>query len=288
MTIYAIPRKDIGLEDCYFYHTMEIPGIGPVKGEWHLENVMEKYLGGVLFAGKRVVEVGTASGFLCCQMEKNDAEVVAYDLNESHWADNLVSPEYDQAEYLERYRQFTRKLNNSFWLVHERFQLAASMVYGSVYDMPAEMGDFEIATLCCVLLHLRDPFRALQQTLARTKETVIITEYLWSWPCYLVLGLPGIIARKASKLFHSKIHPPGAFFMPSNNRSSQHHWWWLLLPDTVSRMISLLGFRTVKVIYHKQTHMDARRLLYTLVGERVEAGYTPIAEIAKAHAAAAR
>lgn len=35
-SIWAKPRHDIRIEDCYFYQTMDIPGHGLVQGEWDL------------------------------------------------------------------------------------------------------------------------------------------------------------------------------------------------------------------------------------------------------------
>lgn len=59
---------------------MDIPGYGGVEGEWDLRKGVKEYLGNVDFKGKRVLEIGTASGFLCFYMEGQGAEVVAYDL----------------------------------------------------------------------------------------------------------------------------------------------------------------------------------------------------------------
>src|SRR5262249_47083940 len=64
-TPYASPRTVTDLADCYFYHTLELPGYGLVEGEWDLRAGAEAYLGGVDFRGRRVLEVGPASGFLC-------------------------------------------------------------------------------------------------------------------------------------------------------------------------------------------------------------------------------
>ncbi|MBV9971725.1 MAG: hypothetical protein JO135_00155, partial [Candidatus Eremiobacteraeota bacterium] len=35
---YAEPRTVTNLSDCYFYHTMEIPGYGLVEGQWDLRD----------------------------------------------------------------------------------------------------------------------------------------------------------------------------------------------------------------------------------------------------------
>ena len=78
--IYAQPQNIKNVDGCYFYHTMDIPGYGTVYGEWDLRGRESSYLGNVRFKGKSVLEIGTASGHLCFYMEKQGAEVVAYDL----------------------------------------------------------------------------------------------------------------------------------------------------------------------------------------------------------------
>ena len=36
--VYAPPRTVTDLNDCYFYHTMDVPGVGRVTGEWDLRS----------------------------------------------------------------------------------------------------------------------------------------------------------------------------------------------------------------------------------------------------------
>jgi 2-polyprenyl-3-methyl-5-hydroxy-6-metoxy-1,4-benzoquinol methylase len=79
--LYASPRVVTRLEDCFFYHTIEIPGYGIVEGPWDLRAGLGDYLGNVDLRGKRVLELGTASGFVCFHMERQGADVVAYDLS---------------------------------------------------------------------------------------------------------------------------------------------------------------------------------------------------------------
>jgi 2-polyprenyl-3-methyl-5-hydroxy-6-metoxy-1,4-benzoquinol methylase len=82
--LYAQPRDVTNLGNCDFYHTMDLPGYGTVEGGWDLRGSVREYLGGVSFTGKRVLDVGKASGFLTFHMESQGAEVVAYDLSEYH------------------------------------------------------------------------------------------------------------------------------------------------------------------------------------------------------------
>src|SRR5947208_16839489 len=84
--LYAAPRHFTGREDCDFYHTMEIPGLGLVQGQWDLRGYVDQYLGQISLADKRVLEIGPASGFLTIEMEKRAASVVAIEIPvESGW-----------------------------------------------------------------------------------------------------------------------------------------------------------------------------------------------------------
>ena len=49
------PRDVHGLEDCYFYHTLDLPGYGHVQGEWDLRGRFDDYIGGVDLRGKTVL-----------------------------------------------------------------------------------------------------------------------------------------------------------------------------------------------------------------------------------------
>ena len=52
---YAEPREVTSLDECYFYHSMEIPGYGFVRGPWDHREGVDAYLGNVDLQGKRVL-----------------------------------------------------------------------------------------------------------------------------------------------------------------------------------------------------------------------------------------
>ena len=72
--VWEVPRNITSTDDCLFYHTMDIPNHGTVQGEWDLRGREAAYLGHTSLQGKRVLEVGTASGHLCFAMETMGAE----------------------------------------------------------------------------------------------------------------------------------------------------------------------------------------------------------------------
>lgn len=258
--IYVKPKKVNNLRDCYFYHTMDVPGYGCINGEWDLRENTDRYLGGVNVKGKRVLEIGTADGFLCFYMEKGGAKVVAFDLSENQTWD--IVP-YSRCNYQKRVletKNNCRKINNAYWFCHQAYKSRAKMVYGTVYRIPKEIGMVDITTFGCILLHVRDPFLALASTLKLTKEKVIITEPLQKW--YSPLQLIG------NYLSQMVFLPESKFCMPEDS-------WWSLSPKIIKQFLGVLGFEKTKVIYHFQKYFGRKHLLYTVVGQRTQKIKTP-------------
>lgn len=257
--IYAKPRVIFDIDDCYFYHTMELPGYGIIEGEWDLRGGMREYLGGVNFKGKRVLEIGTASGFCCFWMEKEGADVVAFDLSKEYDWDVVPFSRLDYLKILTERKMHIDKMNNGYWLAHRVFDSTAKVVYGSTYDIPAEIGPVDISTFCLVLPHVRDPFLALQSALRLTKETII------------VVGSPQkkFWKRLITKILEQRFMRPGMYFWPEFSVGSPWDTWWLIPEEAMARFLGVLGFARVEVNYHYQKVKSGRRLLYTMVGHRV-------------------
>ena len=83
-SLLAKPRHIDSLDDCYFYHTMDLPEFGVVRGHWDLRGRFEDYLSGVPVAGKSVLDVGAATGFLSFEAERRGARVLSVDMSDVH------------------------------------------------------------------------------------------------------------------------------------------------------------------------------------------------------------
>ena len=66
----ATNAPSISVDDYYFYHTIDLPGLGEIAGEWDLRSSADEYLGHVGLVGKRGLEMGTANGFLSFYVER--------------------------------------------------------------------------------------------------------------------------------------------------------------------------------------------------------------------------
>ena len=248
--VYAAPRPAPSVDDCYFYHTMDIPGHGLVEGQWDLRDGIPDYLGHVEFAGKRVLEIGTASGFLCFAMERMGAEVVAFDISEKQSWDLVPVASVDLPQIASERKAIMRKINNGYWFNHHAHASRARAVYGTVYDIPEGIGTVDIATYCSVLLHLRDPFLALQNGLRLTRSTAIVTDL--------------VNPRRGS--------PPGApptvEFVPEFRNDGPTDTWWFLTPEIVVEMLGVLGFGDSTVTRHQQKAHWGDADLFTVVAHR--------------------
>lgn len=233
---------------------MDIPGYGLVTGAWDLRAGVNEYLGGVALAGKRVLEIGPASGFLTFEMERRGAEVVCCDLCELDEWDVVPMAGLDLAAEISARKAHIRRLNDSFWLAHAAFELRARVVYGGVYALPEAIGPVDVCLLSSVLLHLRDPFLALQKALAITRETVIVTDRL---------ARRSLRSRLVSRLAGAHM-----MYLPDRVRGGPIDTWWYLSPVAVERMVGTLGFSAPVVNTHRQPYHGVQHLLYTLVAER--------------------
>lgn len=266
--IYARARAVESVTDCYFYHSMEVPGHGEVTGEWDLRGDEYRYLGGVDLTGRRVLELGAASGFLTTHMERQGAEVVAYDLSEDHSWD-IVPFQGTEARGADAWRGHLRRINNGFWLNHAAQGLTAQLVHGTVYTVPAELGRFDVATFASILLHLRDPFLALQTSLRLVTDTVIVTD-VYPASEYHLLG--DLVDAPGSDVLTPL--PPTAWgqakatFLPQHWDHAYGDTWWHMSPEVVRRYLGVLGFEQTEVTYHHALAGGRRTLLYTVVGRR--------------------
>jgi SAM-dependent methyltransferase len=241
-------------EDCYFYHCMDIPGHGEVLGQWDLRGQEAKYLGGVDLRGRSVLEIGTASGHLAFWMERQGADVTAFDLDENQEWDMLPLAGVDHKALVATRKAIVRQINNSWWFVRERLQARAKVIYGNVYGLDALEQTFDVVTVNSVLLHLRDPFLALTRAASRSHDRIIVTDIAKAH------FQPSGGGFDDSQVMH---------FLPRFANQGPLDTWWFVTERLVEEFLRLLGFTTVTITHHTQRFMpDEDWQFYTAVGQR--------------------
>ena len=74
-------KENIKIEDCSWYHIMDVPGLGLVDGLYDLRNSVEAILGNLNYKNKKVLNIGQSTGYLSFEAEKRGADVTSVDLN---------------------------------------------------------------------------------------------------------------------------------------------------------------------------------------------------------------
>ena len=230
------PRFVDRLDNCFFYHAMELPGFGLVRGHWDLRGRFDDYVGGVNVAGKSILDIGTATGFLSFEAEKRGAAcVLSFDMSDAR--QQIFLPFKDKLYYrdperwAEVYGAEIEQWKNAYWLCHRLLESKAEAYYGNIYHMPTELGQFDIAIVGSVLEHLSDQITALASIARLTRETIVIVSPL--------LQTEGRIAR-----FESLASNPDADFT-----------WWTYSLGVYREVFAMLGFRIAKVSHEKYYYM---------------------------------
>ncbi len=250
---YAAPIAVASPSECYYYHTMDVPGHGLVEGEWDLRGGVDAYLGHEPVAGKRVLEIGTASGFLCFEMERRGADVVAFDLGANDPWDMVPFARADfDATAADRSDHMAR-INRSWWFNHRAFASNARMVYGTVYEIPASIGRVDMCTFGAVLVHVRDPFLALQRAAALAPATIVVTE---------------LAPRRPLRIFESPARRRSPLFLPDAGTGAPLDAWWSFSPEAMSNMLDVLGYRTERVVRHTPLYRKRPTPMFTVVTRR--------------------
>jgi SAM-dependent methyltransferase len=180
LDLFSDPMVVSGPETCRFYHTLDLPVSGLQVGQWDLRGRFDDYTLGVPMAGKTVLDVGTASGFLSFEAEKRGATVVGVEaaspacwerlpFAESLWFKDRAAWEASATDYLDG-------IKRSYWLAHRELGSRARVHYGDAYDLPESLGSFDVVIVGQILVHLRDLIRALTSTSRRCADTLIIAE----------------------------------------------------------------------------------------------------------------
>jgi SAM-dependent methyltransferase len=152
-----------------WYHTIELaPGV-VTPGHIDLRGTAERVLPSDL-SGLRALDIGTFDGFWAFEMERRGAEVVAIDtdrISANEW------PPRDRARLDAAAAEWGVELGRGFRIAAEALGSGAEHVTCDVYDLSPEVigGEVDIAFCGALLLHLRDPVRALERIRATVRDS---------------------------------------------------------------------------------------------------------------------
>jgi tRNA (mo5U34)-methyltransferase len=152
-----------------WYHTIDLHGV-LTPGIFDTVSAAPRTLLPADLSGKRCLDVATSNGFWAFEMERRGAEeVVAIDIPaaaDADWPafDPIASTEFPSAR-------------PDFQLAHRTLGSSVERHDCSVYDVAVDqLGTFDVVFVGSLLLHLRDPVRALMALRELTGGQLVLNE----------------------------------------------------------------------------------------------------------------
>lgn len=143
-----------------WYHTIELaPGV-VTPGFVDMRPAAPKVLPSDL-DGKRALDAGTFDGFWAFELENRGAEVSAIDLER---IDDAQWPPHKREQLRLQTKEAEVELGRGFALASDALGSRVERVICDIYDVTPERigGQVDLAFIGALLLHLRDPVRALE------------------------------------------------------------------------------------------------------------------------------
>lgn len=155
-----------------WYHTIELPNGVVTPGQFDHRTLLPHYGFPASLVGKRALDVATFNGFWAFHMESLGADVTAIDLdNPADWD----FPERVRAEV--RRMGPAENIGDGFEVARAALDSSVKRIGRSVYDLnPAEDGTFDFVHCGDVLVHLREPLRALEAIRSVTTGQLLLSD----------------------------------------------------------------------------------------------------------------
>jgi tRNA (mo5U34)-methyltransferase len=169
----ALARKVAGIT---WYHTLDL-GHGVVTpGFFDHRPILDRYRISRRLDGLRVLDIATFDGFWAFEFERRGAaEVVALDLATA----GEVDLPFRKREGMSA-EELARPFGEGFALAHSALGSKVRYVRGNVYGLtPAQFGQFDLVHCGDLLLHLRDPARALWNIRRVTRGYALLSDCIY-------------------------------------------------------------------------------------------------------------
>jgi tRNA (mo5U34)-methyltransferase len=207
-----------GALDRQWYHTIELaPGL-VTPGWFDTRRVLSELPFPTSLAGKRCLDVAMFDGFWAFEMERRGAdETIGIDLLDPLEADWPANSTDSVVEALGERKEGGK----GFEIAREALGSAVERLEVNVYDLdPEAVGKFDFVYVGSLLMHLRDPVRALERVRSVCRGSLLLVENI-------NLGLTLAHPRRPVAALDGVGRP----------------WWWKMNVAGLVRAVDAGGFR---------------------------------------------
>jgi tRNA (mo5U34)-methyltransferase len=163
------------LDEYDWYHSIDVaPGV-TTKGMFDNRHALP-IIPFPDLRGKRCLDVGTCDGLYALHMERQGAsEVVAVDLPDLSALD--YPPEIRHSQLFDLSQSDMRSRHGGLSVLRDVLETKIDWRGASVYDLnPEDFGTFDVVVVGSLLLHLRDPVRALDAVRGVVGDSLVLAE----------------------------------------------------------------------------------------------------------------
>ncbi|WFS09077.1 hypothetical protein [Methylobacterium sp. 391_Methyba4] len=218
---------------------MTFPDGETVRGSWTISD-FSQYIGRYDLADKKVLDVGTASGFLAFNAEKFGADVTGLDAASTSEFRHM--PFADSLSYrdIRQFKEVWTKDNlipikNSWWHAWHKYNSRAKCIYApmpELYEWPEQM--FDVVMAGAIVEHLSEPVFAIGAWARLAREAVLI-------PFTDVIPVDDLMIRPITALDDSRIN----------------YVWWHISRGLYNKIFDNLGFDVYYTSAYAEHHDGA-------------------------------
>ena len=178
-----------------WYHTIDLPDGTATPGYFETRSSPKYIPWPREIQGARCLDVGTFDGFWAFEMERRGArEVIAVDLADPHALDWPYDTEISGPQ---KVVEWGSERKRGFADLSATLSSHAQWIDQSVYDLsPERNGTFDVVFCGALLLHLRDPIRALEAMRSVCTASLVLAEEIEPKLEVLAPVIPAILVGK--------------------------------------------------------------------------------------------
>jgi len=127
---------------------MDLPGFGVIQGQWDCDPGLMTTSGGSIFGTSACWRSARQADLSHFEMERRGGgRYSRFEVTDEPGWDFVPFPRDVLAPHMTSRRQHMHALKNSWWFAREQYGASAKMCYGDVYNLPDEIGEFDIAIM---------------------------------------------------------------------------------------------------------------------------------------------